>query len=120
MRHVTFLDERELHIVMSVVWADSGGHTSGFWKHRRSRRCHSKTSSGLLAAPMWFPLSLFPRSSADVLYDCVEGEEASDLLHWRREGEAWEPPVVDEAAEGGEAALLTLDQIVQQISAAER
>ena len=55
----------------------------------------------------------------DVLYDNVEGEDASDLLHWRREGEAWEPPAAEEGADG-EAAPLSLGDIVQQISAAER
>ncbi|PRW59157.1 golgin subfamily B member 1-like isoform X1 [Chlorella sorokiniana] len=55
-----------------------------------------------------------------VLYDNVEGEDACDLLHWRREGEAWEPPADDEAEEGAEAAPLSLGDIVQQISAAER
>ena len=54
-----------------------------------------------------------------MLYDHVEGEDACDLLHWRREGEAWEPPA-DEAEEGEEAAPLSLGDIVQQISAAER
>ncbi len=54
-----------------------------------------------------------------MLYDHAEGEDACDLLHWRREGEAWEPPA-DEAEEGEEAAPLSLGDIVQQISAAER
>lgn len=52
------------------------------------------------------------------LYDL--SEDAADELLWRREGEAWEPPASDELAEGGEAAPLTLGEIVQQISAAER
>ena len=55
-----------------------------------------------------------------MLYDDVEGEDACDLLYWRREGEAWEPPAADEAKEGAEGAPLSLGDIVQQISAAER
>lgn len=89
---------------------------------RLLRRCVCVRGNGsrqAASAPHHAPALAAPlHRCADSLYDL--SEDATDLLHWRREGEAWEPPAA--GGEGGAEgpAVVSLQAIAGRISQAER